>query len=245
MNTTTLHPGTEMAPALDRARQLFFDDPSLSISEAARTLSNQRLGVATDVLSRIRTEVRQKIQNLHEKPKWVEPLIRRQPRPEPAKVVAPFNPPRLVLAQKPEPEVKPEPEPVEPEPAPKQEVSAPAPEPAPEIKVEETTETRRRWLEDWMLDHPKASVNKARDALRDHFGRTLSTTAIAEVVRIVHDSAGLVPKPVQRPEPEQSSLLPYAAQVADVIHRARYLGIRKLELVDGGHYEVDLLETRH
>lgn len=224
------------------ARRLFLDDPGRSIDEVARELSNSGLGLKKDILSRIRYDVRRAIDGGLQ-PKHTPPLLRRRnpfdPKvqvinPVPAVRPEPFNPPRLIPIK-----TMIELPPVSPPPVVHAVPNPPTP-PAPEPEAEKPTaplEDRKRWLEDWLLENPDASVTKAREALHRQFGITMSTTTISDLVKTVR--ALREPDPAPR-MPERTAEAPGSnfIEIADLAHAMRGLGVKRIELV-GLHYIIE------
>lgn len=239
MQMTAAVPDTAEA----EARRLFLDDPGRSIDEVARDLNRRGLGLKKHVLSNIRHSVRAVIDQAHHA---TPPIVRRRdpfqvsPRVQivtPVKSPEPFDPPRIVQIAKA----------VELPPVPAPPVVTPISEPpAPTAPVEAAQvpavplEERKRWLEDWLLEHPDASVPKAREALLKQFGMTMGTTAISDLVKTVralHQPPALQPEPEVVVESGKSSLK--IVEIADLAHAMKVLGVRKIEL-HGLHYVVDL-----
>jgi hypothetical protein len=212
------------------ARRLFMDDPTLSIHDVARALDKEGCALGTDLITSIRREVRQKIDAAHHGDrKWPQPLIRRAPE---VQIVNPLPKPRFNVTP-----VVPVPKPVEAKPL---EAKAPPEpqQPTPPPLGEPTTEQKRNWLDDWLLEHPDASVPRARVALQTKFGSALSTTYIADRVKLIREAQ----KPEaaihadSTPTPES---VPRGAAVADLAHRMKALGVSKMEIV-GDHYRIEL-----
>lgn len=231
------------------ARRLFLDDPSLSIDEVARALSNEGLGISKDTISGIRREVRQLITAAGQQSgtqRVVLPFVRRREKNGQLSPITVEVRPQMVqhiqetlgavpggtipgaqdhrvgseTAQPATGSIK---------------TTAPAAEPVSvpeqpllcEQMAASTTQERRQWLETWMLEHPQATVNEAREALRGHFQVTLGTPIIAEVVRLTHEAAGYR-RAGSRTE-----------AIADLAHQMRKLGVRKIETL-ASHYRVEL-----
>jgi hypothetical protein len=222
------------------ARRLLFDDPDLSIDEVARTLDKARLPLGKDAISRIRLEVRRSITN--EKPMAsIHPFVRRRDPFQPAVKVTvinatspapePFNPPRWVNstpAATPKPVVRPAQAQT---PALPKELNVKPVEDQKAAQPEVTTEEKRRWLDDWLLEHPTATVTKAREALHAKFGSALGTTYISETVKVAHS--------LVEPQPALVSGGVKLVDVADVAHAMKALKIKRIEL-KGHAYVFDL-----
>lgn len=146
--------------AEEYCRSLFFEDPSMSIDEAARAVADEYRGdkgpsLTKNAVSRIRHEVRQAIGL-----KSVEVQL---PRGD---VPPPFNPPRLVVSKE--------------EGEGEEMVAAMKEGPK---RRQSTTEERRSWFSDWAMAHPDASTSEAREALYREFTVALGTTYISETLR--------------------------------------------------------------
>lgn len=242
-----MHAETQDYSAESRARQLFLDNPGLSIDDAARLLAHQGSGLTKGIISRIRMEVRQAIDRGFVKTQ-VRPtpvIIRRHgqpvvPRPQPVVPKPPFNPPRLALPQEePAPVVQPvvpiqvQPQPIPTAPADTNDMLARLAQP----RVPEPDRAARlRFLEDWVLANPGASVNKARQALLDKFGMTLSTTLINNTLKLVKDAVAprFEPRIAVPEEPVREF-----DSVNDLVTAMRRLGVKKVEVL-GDHYLIQM-----
>ena len=286
-----LHPGKDarMSKNEELARDLLYENPSLSIDDLARELTSKGVALHKPEISRIRHEVRASIDRAktslkaveaHQRSRTSSPtvFVRKagEAQARPVQPKAPFNPPRLVVAPSPAPEptavpsVVTEPSPVSQPPAgaPTVEITAeiirPPAEPstitvnsllatAPEWVREgrdekvhrpgpvpglPTLAERKRWLEGWVLEHPNASVGKARQALREHFGMTMGTELIAEIVKIGQE---LHRAQYPEPEPEPVKKFDPINQIAAIAQALRDAGIKKIEMV-GGHFIIEMLQ---
>lgn len=145
------------------ARELFLEDPSLSIDAAARTVSDRfRGGIHKSILSGIRREVQQAIDSGHAKTQPTKTTVYR-PR-------QPFNPPRI---RSEEVSVTPAFTPASEKPTPSDASSA--------------RSDRKRFAEEWSLDHPEASVSDLRRAVTDRFGMAMATAELASILRLARN----------------------------------------------------------
>lgn len=168
------------------ARQLFTDNPDMTIDEAARRIHNE----CSQPLTRGHIVSIRRWMRGSEAPKVVV---------KPAG--APFNPPRIVKE--------------EPVPASKREESTPA--------------ERRKFLEDYCLQHPGTSVNEARDLLHKNFDVAIGTAAIAEIVRTarqLHDEQRAIP--VHAPLELVSAAARPSSIVSDVVDKLSHQGFDDL-----------------
>lgn len=268
-----------ISPSEEYARRLFLNDPFMSINEVARVLDQKGLGMHKHELGRVRREVKERItaaqQGQAQTPQlWKAPYIRRNGKPQypveivPAPIISkpepeplPFNPPRIAKSAPPteessEPKVVkfPDPTPAKAEEPQRQQVVKVAPAVPVKNRAEalKFKEVKKSWLESWLLDHPEASINKARQAVLGQFQETLSTDCIVELVRMVRAVAG---QGAQHPQEEKPKLtldkpltdeeqemegFSFDGSLIKIIEAARRAGITKLELMDNGHYAVQV-----
>lgn len=125
--------------------------------------------------------------------------------------------------------------------------------------IESTKEERAKFLNEWALANPGASIAQARASLKDRFGMTMATHYIAETMRLarqIHDedrrkkaatdAVGLTPtaatavaesnasdkKPLQSPE-----------SIAIFARTMKLAGIRKIEIFPDGRYTYEVEST--
>lgn len=194
---------------LDRARQIWMDDPGLTIDDVARFLAGERLGWIPDKgsLSRTRMEVRQKISAAGGVIVPVPPVVHRNGNGH-ASRVEPFNPIKLPA---------------------REEIAMP--------KVVEKTEDpdpkawgpaeRRRWLEGWCLEHPDTNYRQADAALQEKCGKGLTFGEIGQVIRLARSAAGL-PPPRPGPRPKQSVVREKIAWAKDWLRTHTFAGPTEL-----------------
>ena len=256
------HTTVEHEDAEETCRRLFQEEPGLSIGNAARQLANSGVPLATDTISRIRQSVRAAIERAQQ-PATYAPLRSERaypPRPYPVRAAAtpppvppiirrkePFNPPRM--AQEPAREVA--------VPVVAVAVKEAAPVSAagtsrviPEVKSSTPAE-RKKWFEDYALENPKISAGTGRKVLLEHFGVSLGTTTVAEIIKAARDVHGIAPKSVIQtpvvpafisPPVVSAKVAPVAAaptgdfgfaakMIKELASRMREIGVTKLELV--------------
>lgn len=192
-------------------RDLFLEDPGLSIDNAARTLSERfrNQGLVKDEISRIRLEVRNRIRS-------ASGVASRLSRPE----RAPFNPPHHAPEQrKKEPEQKPA------------EVIPMRPKPQTHPRAPEAKKERIKFLSDWVMTHPHARISDAVAALKKEFGTALSTRYVADTLKVARELTGL--------EGSAPTTPPTVFHLAQIAKQLREHGIRRIDILPDGRYTVE------
>lgn len=208
---------TKTREAVEKARTMFFDDPSQSIDHVASALDRMKRGLPRSELSRIRQEVRMRVSTGGQSPKSpvlavssetsrrIQPLIRRHgtppvaPPPNPSvevktvQTTEPFNPPRVV-SEPTQPSVTDKD--IAPSPS---EIQAASPALGQEgaIVSKSTQDERFQWLQDWLLNNVEdASVSKARIAMLKKFGQgnAFGSQTVNTLLKAARDAAGLKPR---------------------------------------------------
>lgn len=225
--------------AEEAARSLFFEDPSLSIHEAARELKNKlrvtdERALRLPVLANIRREVREKIGvGLQEEEETMATPAQRH------KTRTPFNPPRIR-------DTRPPPAPDEPK--------------EPRVVITSTKDDRVRFLNEWAEQHPYGSIAQARKALIDKFGVSLGNDLMSEILRdwkALHDEAqkkagrepaftpeeptkDIEPTPMPAtPTPEDGQLRTRSA-IEIFVRTMRLNGIKSIVVHDDGTYDLQM-----
>ncbi len=110
------------------------------------------------------------------------------------------------------------------------------------------TAEKREFLKNWALANHRGTVEQARDAVKTRFGESLGTNTLTAIMkwargeqdkRLSSISTGTSSKPwiptsSQDVQPGQASMKMLQSMM-------RILGIRKIELKDDGHAEVQFL----
>lgn len=249
----------DLVSAEQYARDLFTEKPNLGIDDAARLINERcRRGLMKPVISRIRMEVRQRIEaeNLFRKPTEqtrVTPVIVRKRQI--------FNPIRVVVNPEPVQDAKAalmatmarDPQSITIEHTEKP-MAAPnlkdAPQ-QPQAPRSSTTQERKQFLETWALNNPLATIEAARDALKAEFdGVAMGTKIISDTLREArrlyeadfkakHQAQvpPSLPTPVAPAAP--TSVSPIQQQVAFWSQQMQALGIRLIEVKDDGGVRVE------
>lgn len=101
--------------------------------------------------------------------------------------------------------------------------------------------TRARFLTEWALQHPSATVAQARAALLNKFGMAMGTAYISETLKVTRGSLGMEPKGNL---PPPSTIVSQTKQISsDVQHEIqslpnliallRSMNIKSIRLQDG------------
>lgn len=100
-----------------------------------------------------------------------------------------------------------------------------------------TKEEKSRFLSDWALQHPLATIREARAALMRQFGITMGTTFISETLRIarqVHEEGAQKEREVVHPVQEEGPRTPQG--ILMLVRTMRALGLRKVEILADGTF---------
>lgn len=240
-------------PNVVEAEQLLLNDPTLSIDELARALNKMGKGLHKSVLTTVRQEVRRRLNAAAsgaEARVFGAPTGKKWERPIDAKPEVEFKT-KVVRPTPPIPKLPPLPQP-EPFNPPRLAVAPEAVVPTPEEKPAEggSTDERKRWLDDWLLEHAEeASTVKAREALKAQFGMALQNNYISGRVAIAKSLAP--PKPTveaKSPGPgpvEEVKTTPAPTgspepTIGAAIQMLKRLGVKRVEITPNGHYRVEL-----
>lgn len=98
-----------------------------------------------------------------------------------------------------------------------------------------TTKERIEWLVEWAKKTPNSGVGAAREAVREHFGISLGTGAINEVIKHARVDAGLPPLQRQRRGATSDLFLGTESPIAvrrglrEIVKELRATGLRHLD----------------
>lgn len=203
--------------AHDLARDLFLENPGLSIDAAARTINETcDRGLVKTEISLIRQEVRSRISHGANGIKW--------PHAPKLKAREPFNPPHFGEPQR--PKLK----------AVESEATMPAKKEQPQSPPLSTKEERAAFLSDWAEKNPNATIADARAALNERFGLAMGTAYIADTLRVAKEIA----RSAQHAHPVEATIQGNSQEekIEEIVKTCRALGILAIH-IDGNDYRVE------
>jgi len=98
-------------------------------------------------------------------------------------------------------------------------------------------EEKSRFLSDWAMAHPLATIRQARAALYDKFGITMGTSHISETLRIarqIHEESRGTTTSTKTPDVVDAPKTP--AGILLLVRTMRALGLKKVEILADGTF---------
>lgn len=198
------------------ARELFLENPSLSIDSAARELARRcRYGLNKDRLSAIRRSVQSSVT-------VAPPTEAVQPKRWVAR--EPFNPPKIK-------EVAVE--------TTAEEVAA-AGSSKPISAPPSTRNDRVSFLNEWVEKNPLATVEAARKAVLERFGISLGTTYIAETLRVarhIYEEDRGPESVAPRRGLRQEDIV---RDIHDLVRAMKRLGVKSISIENDGNFHAEV-----
>lgn len=92
------------------------------------------------------------------------------------------------------------------------------------------SKARAEWLRAWADQHTDASVATAREAVKGHFGVSLGTTLINQIMKAAREKAGVAPARRGRPEGSTSQAVPSTVRLTALADELRSMGVKNIEV---------------